>query len=275
MFIETTRRLLVGTVKAVSMNPVLFVKVCGAWTVLLALVSIVSELMTDTSASDTTSFQPADIPYLVGGMISTASISVAWIRGVLLNEPVSGVYFKIKIREVIFFFWSLVIFLILGAILLFCVFFIIIIPDFVATFLYFYFGSWVIQVYYYVSIGVIVAIVLFLYAALSLILPAKALDEDLTLQQAFYESRGLRLPMIVSFLVVGGVLLCVYYLIDFLVPAESARSVLGAIKTFVLEAVANLGLVLHTGILTGGYYILRERQMPSGGGPQLPETPES
>ncbi|WP_029058653.1 hypothetical protein [Stappia stellulata] len=274
MFIETTRRLLVGTVKAVSMNPVLFVKVCGAWTVLLAVLSIVSGSVTNMSAGHTTSFQPADIPYLVGGMISAASISVAWIRGVLLKTSVSSINLRFQTREAIFFFWTIIIILILGAFVFLFAILDLILSFFVANLLFFV-GSGAFQVFSYVAVAAIVAFVSFLYAALSLILPAKALDEDLTLKQAFYESRGLRLPMIVSYLVVGGVLLCVYYLIDFLVPAESARSVLGAIKTFVLEAVANLGLVLYTGILTGGYYILRERQMPSGGGPQAPETPES
>eukprot|EP00873_Tetraselmis_striata_P011204 jgi/Tetstr1/431468/TSEL_002120.t1 len=116
----------------------------------------------------------------------------------------------------------------------------------------------------------VVLVVLPFMLRFSLVLPAVALDEPLGFGEAFSDSEGLGLPM--SFaatglsLVIGGGTFVVGLL------AAGGASVFAGIAVFILTLALQISATaLQVSVLTGGYYILRERQMPSGGGPQVPQ----
>ena len=60
--------------------------------------------------------------------------------------------------------------------------------------------------------------------------------------------------------------------IGLLAAGAGGASVFAGIAVFILTLALQISATaLQVSVLTGGYYILRERQMPSGGGPQVPE----
>ncbi len=74
--------------------------------------------------------------------------------------------------------------------------------------------------------------------------------------------------MAVAGIAVGLVVSALQYGLGWFVGALGAGSLFGVVALFILTVALQIAVTaLQIGVLTGGYYILRERQMPRGAGP--------
>jgi len=242
MLARTTGRLFTGTFKALFGDFDGFVRIVWAWYVLVAVLAALGQLVGGESSV------VAVVVTLVW-LCSSASIAVAWHRNLLLGERPGTVNLSFGRREIAYLLKTLLIVLIAA------------VPAFVLITL----ASAL------VTAGVVALTVLVLAAVFlalppimrfCLVLPATALDEPLGFGEAFSRSAGLGVPMALAGVATG---LCVGALeagLSYVSGLLGGGAAFGAIAVLILSLGLQIAMTaLQIGILTGGYYILRERQM--------------
>jgi hypothetical protein len=264
MLSKTTGRLFVGAFKALFANFETFLKICWAWfAIFLVAQMAVTGLAPQDPQMVSAGHLVVSLAFAVVYVVGNASIAVAWHRCLLMEERPGWLHLTVGGRELRYAGKFLVVLLIMMVLM---------IPVGALV--------WLIASVGVLAIVVVTAAVVLVVRPLmlrfSLVLPAVALDEPLGFGEAFSDSEGLGLPM--SFaavglsLVIGGGT----FVVGLLAVGAGGASVFAGIAVFILTLALQISATaLQVSVLTGGYYILRERQMPSGGGPQVPEAPES
>lgn len=242
MFARTTGRLFTGTFKALFGDFDGFVRIVWAWYALVAVLAALGQLVGGESPV------VAAVVTLVW-LCSSASIAVAWHRNLLLGERPAAFNLTFGRREIAYLLKTLLIALIAA------------VPALVLITL----ASALVTVGV-VALSALVVLAVFLVLPpimrLCLVLPATALDEPLGFGEAFSRSAGLGVPMALAGVATG---LCVGALdlgLTQLAGLLGGGAAFGAIAVFILSLGLQIAMTaLQIGILTGGYYILRERQM--------------
>uniref|UniRef100_UPI003BA89488 hypothetical protein n=1 Tax=Stappia sp. TaxID=1870903 RepID=UPI003BA89488 len=248
MFFQTTTRLFTGALKALFSDFDAFIRICWAWYLLIAVLSVLAIILLGERVP------AAIIPIALIWLASSASIAVAWHRNLLLRERPGPVHLRFGGRELRY----------IGK--TFLIMFIVIIPAAIVMLVAMLVTSGSSSVW--ASLLVVGAVATFLVLPpvmrLSLILPATALDEKLGIGEAFYDSEGLGLPMAIAGVLLALLVGAIDYVLGFAAGALGGGSVVGAVAIAILSIALQLAATaLQIGILTGGYYILRERQMPA------------
>lgn len=250
MFARTTGRLFTGTFKALYSDFDAFIRIVWAWYLLVAVLSVAGRLFAAQSVAVTA------VTALVF-LCASASISVAWHRNLLLREAPGPVNLKFGGRELRYAAKTLLITLcmvaasaivgaILGAI------------GQMAGSQSILFGG--LAIFFLFALPVVMRVFL--------ILPATALDEKLGIAEAFRDSEGLGPPMAVAGIAVLLIAGALEYGLGWFVGVLGAGSLFGVVALFILSVALQIAVTaLQIGVLTGGYYILRERQMAQGAGP--------
>ncbi|WP_425089411.1 hypothetical protein [Stappia sp.] len=261
MLFKTTGRLFIGAFKALFANFETFLKICWAWFAIFligqaALSSFVPQDPTSVNAAHLAALLVFAIVYVLG----SASIAVAWHRCLLMEERPGWLHLTVGGRELRYAlkFLAISLIMILLTIPVGGLIWLIGLTGFLATVV--------------ATAAMMIFFVLPFTMRFSLVLPAVALDEPLGLVEAFRDSKGLGLPLSFSAVVVGGVAGGATFVIGLLAVGAGGASLFAGIAVFILTLALQISATaLQVSVLTGGYYILRERQMPSGGGPQVPE----
>lgn len=251
MFVTTTSRLFVGAFKALFSNFDSLIKICWAWYALLLAVQL-SAFVFPGEMTGTATAGPRDVVFtlvaIVLFFVSSSSIAVAWHRCLLLEEAPGSFHLKVGAREVSY---LLKMFLIAA---------IAVVPAIVMLTLAGLFASVGGGVLSVLSGVVFLIIALPFFMRLSLILPATAFDEKLSIGEAFRDSEGLGLPMGLAAIGLGLIVGAVSAVLGYLTAAGGGQFITvfaTVILSLVLQIVAT---ALQISVLTGGYYILRERQ---------------
>jgi hypothetical protein len=200
-------------------------------------------------------------------LVSVPSIAVAWIRGLMLAERPWAIHLRFGLRELKFICWTFVFFVFF--IILSIIFAIIysILIQVISGGIHFY--AFFIQLPLFFIFALIA---LSLMASIGLVLPAMACDERVPLSKAFDTVWSLGAPMVLAAIIAVFPVVVLLGLFVFLFGLPESGYPGGALGLVVVEVINLFALILAIGILTGGYYILRERQMSSGGGPQVPQS---
>lgn len=247
MFARTTVRLFTGAFKALFSDFDAFLRIVWAWYALVAVLGVLGTLLAANSFV---------VVFVVAGVwvCSSASIAVAWHRNLLLGERPGPVNLSFGRREIVY----------LGKTLL--VFLIMLIPSMVLGAIALPFmQNWM---GFMIVAGPMLLLILPLFMRLCLILPATALDEPLGISDAFYRSEGLGLPMALAAIGTGLCITAVDMLLSFVANTIGGGAVFAAIAVLILSLALQIALTaLQIGILSGGYYILRERDMPPAARP--------
>ncbi len=262
MFARTTGRLFTGTFKALFSNFEDFLRIVWAWFALIILGVLAFNVLGPQSLHTP---GPELVPNLVHVLaifvsvlvvtVANSSIAVAWHRCLLLGERPGAVHLRVGRRELAYVRKTVLIFLISGVAVIPLSLVFIMVNRLMGP----GFGILV------VVIGVL-GLWLPILMRLMLALPATAVDERLGLLDAFRQSRGLGWPMVVAS--VGVSLVIFLPMVLLIVIAAFAGGVFSAVAGVLLEIGAQIASVaLQIGVLTGGHYILRERQMAQGAGP--------
>lgn len=250
MFFQTTQRLFTGAIKALFSDFDAFVRICWAWYLLIAVLSVLSSVLLGAASS------AAALPIAVIWLAASGSIAVAWHRNLLLRERPGLVHLQFGGRELRYVGKTILLLLI------------IVVPfSIVGTIIGGVLGASGVGGAQAVLLGLLVLFGIFfvlpLFMRVSLILPATALDEKLGIAEAFRDSKGLGLPMAIAGVLLILLVGAINFVLGFVGGALDGGSVVGGVAVFVLTiAVQIAATALQIGILTGGYYILRERQMP-------------
>lgn len=255
MFFQTTQRLFTGAIKALFSDFDAFVRICWAWYLLIAVLSVLSSVLLGAASS------AAALPIALIWLAASGSIAVAWHRNLLLRERPGLVHLQFGGRELRYVGKTILLLLI------------IVVPfSIVGTIIGGVLGASGVGGVQAVLLGLLVLFGIFfvlpLFMRVSLILPATALDEKLGIAEAFRDSDGLGLPMAVAGIGVGLIVSALQYGLGWFVGALGAGSLFGVVALFILTVALQIAVTaLQIGVLTGGYYILRERHMPRGAGP--------
>ncbi|MAA98541.1 MAG: hypothetical protein CMN86_09625 [Stappia sp.] len=251
MFFQTTTRLFTGALKALFSDFDAFIRICWAWYLLIAVLSVLAILLLGERAP------VATIPIALILLASSGSIAVAWHRNLLLRERPGPVHLRFGGRElryigktVLILLMTVIPFSIVGAI--------------IGGVL----GASGVGEMQAMLLGLLVLFGIFFVLPsimrVSLILPATALDEKLGIGEAFRDSGGLGLPMAIAGVLLMLLVGAIDYVLGFAAGALGGGSVVGAVAVAILSIALQIAATaLQIGILTGGYYILRERQMPT------------
>ncbi|MBC01463.1 MAG: hypothetical protein CML67_18190 [Rhodobacteraceae bacterium] len=260
MLFKTTGRLFVGAFKALFANFETFLKICWAWFAIFLVFQVLGEIVFPPEIGNIgfTRFAAAFL-FVCVYILGNASIAVAWHRCLLMEERPGWLHLTVGGRELRYAGKFLVVMLIVM---------ILMIP--VLAVLWLFISQFALSIV--LMFAAIVFFVLPFMLRFSLVLPAVALDEPLGFGEAVSDSVGLGLPMSLAAvglsLVIGGGT----FVIGLLAAGAGGASVFAGIAVFILTLALQISATaLQVSVLTGGYYILRERQMPSGGGPQVPE----
>ncbi|SDU38680.1 hypothetical protein [Stappia sp. ES.058] len=263
MISKTTGRLFFGAFKALFANFETFLKICWAWfAIFLVAQMAVSGLAPQDPQTVSAGHLVVSLAFAVVYVIGNASIAVAWHRCLLMEERPGWLHLAVGGRELRYAGKFVQIILMVMA---------MVIPI-ITTLVLLTAGM----------IGIVLAVAAMVFFILpmvlrfSLVLPAVALDEPLGFGEAFSDSEGLGLPM--SFAAVGLSLVIVggTFVVGLLAVGAGGASLFAGVAVFILTLALQISATaLQVSILTGGYYIMRERQMPSGGGPGTPQVPES
>lgn len=262
MLFKTTGRLFVGAFKALFANFETFLKISWAWfAIFLVGQAVMFGLAPQEPFAVSVAHFAATLVFAAAYILGNASIAVAWHRCLLMEERPGWLHLTVGGRELRYAGKFLVVMLIVMVLM---------IPVGALAFVVATLGV----LTFVVMTAAVVLVILPFMLRFSLVLPAVALDEPLGFGEAFSDSEGLGLPMSLAAvglsLVIGGGTFVVGLL------AAGGASVFAGIAVFILTLALQISATaLQVSVLTGGYYILRERQMPSGGGPQVPETPKS
>lgn len=250
---STTARLFKGTFKALFANFDAIVKLTWAWTALTIGLSIFAVTQFQNQDVGGTGKAALGLLLLAVRMMAGASIAVGWHRCLLAGEKPSPIYLKVGRREVVYlgksFLLTMAMLAVFGG----------------AAFLHRMFIGYS-QMGRIAGLVLLVAMIFWVlpvFLRLSLILPAGALDEPLGLSAAWRWSGGLGYPLFFVACGVGAVIGIAGIALDAVfaaVPAEGILGVLFYIKVVLLSVLKQiLTLALTIGILTGGYYVMRER----------------
>ncbi|MCA1300152.1 hypothetical protein [Stappia indica] len=250
MFVTTTSRLFVGAFKALFSNFDSLIKICWAWYALLLTVQL-SAIVFPGDMVGTGAVGPRDIVFTFVAValffVSSSSIAVAWHRCLLLEEAPRSFHLKVGAREVTY----LLKMLLVGVIA--------IVPAVIAVTLAGLLAGMGGRMLAILSGFVFLAFFLPFLMRLSLILPAAAFDEKLSIGEAFRDSEGLGFPMALAAIGLGLIVGAVSAVLDYLTPAGG--QLMAAFATVILSLVLQIvTTALQISVLTGGYYILRERQ---------------
>ncbi|WP_249692020.1 hypothetical protein [Stappia sp. WLB 29] len=241
MFARTTARLFTGAFKALFSDFDAFLRIVWAWYALVAVLGVLGTLLAANSFV---------VIFVTSGVwvCSSASIAVAWHRNLLLGERPGPVNLSFGRREIAY----------LGKTLL--VSLIGLIPAIVViTIAGLFVTGWP---GFIMAAGVMAFFILPSLMRLFLILPATALDEPLGIGDAYYRSEGLGLPMAMAAIGTGLCITAVDMLLSFVANTIGGGAVFAAIAVLILSLALQIALTaLQIGILSGGYYILRERDM--------------
>jgi hypothetical protein len=261
MLFKTTGRLFFGAFKALFANFETFLKISWAWFAIFLFGQVLGEIVFPPE------FGAIGPGRVVGAFVfgaayifGNASIAVAWHRCLLMDERPGWLHLTVGGRELRYALKFLVVLLIMMVLM---------IP--VGALLWLFISQGILAIV--VMIAAIVFFVLPLMLRFSLVLPAVALDEPLGFGEAFRDSEGLGLPMSLaavglSLVIVGGT-----FAVGLLAVIGAGAGVFAVVAVFILMLALQISATaLQVSVLTGGYYILRERQMPSGGGPQVPQS---
>jgi hypothetical protein len=261
MLFKTTGRLFFGAFKALFANFETFLKISWAWfAIFLVAQMAVSGLAPQDPQTVRAGHLVVSLAFAVVYVIGNASIAVAWHRCLLMEERPGWMHLAVGGRELRYAGKFLVVLLIMMVLM---------IP--VVALLFLFVSQDILAIV--VMIAAIVFFVLPLMLRFSLVLPAVALDETLGFGEAFRDSERLGLPMSLvavglSLVIVGGT-----FAVGLLAVIGAGAGVFAVVAVFILTLALQISATaLQVSVLTGGYYILRERQMPSGGGPQVPES---
>lgn len=242
MFARTTARLFTGAFKALFSDFDAFLRIVWAWYALVAVLGVLGMLLAANSIA-------VGFVVVAVWLCSSASIAVAWHRNLLLGERPGPVNLSFGRREIAY----------LGK--TFLVFLIMMIPSMVlgATALPFM-QNWM---GFMIVAGLMLLLILPLFMRLCLILPATALDEPLGISDAFYRSEGLGLPMALAAVGTGLCIGALDMVLSVVANTIGGGAVFAAIAVLILSLALQIAMTaLQIGILSGGYYILREREMP-------------
>lgn len=251
MFVTTTSRLFVGAFKALFSNFDSLIKICWAWYAILLAVQL-SAFLFPGDMVGTGAVGPRDIIFTFVAValffVSSSSIAVAWHRCLLLEEAPRSFHLKVGAREVTY----LLKMLLVGVIA--------IVPAVIAVTLAGLLAGMGGRMLAILSGFVFLAFFLPFLMRLSLILPAAAFDEKLSIGEAFRDSEGLGFPMALAAIGLGLIVGAVSAVLDYLTSAGGGQFMAAfamVILSLVLQIVTT---ALQISVLTGGYYILRERQ---------------
>lgn len=260
MAASTASRLIDGTFNALFSNFGDFLKICWAW----FSIQVLATLLLGREAADLVDGPAFDPQQLAGSLallalsvVSGASIAVAWHRRVLLGERPGAVHLAFGRREVAYA-WRLAAIALLGGAFALSLSLLRTLAEML--------GGTVLSGI--VAIAYLVAFVLSLplWMRLMLVLPPAAFDERLGLREAFAWSAGLGWPMVGASLFAALFVALPVWLLQFV--AGMLGGFVSTAANIVLDVVLLVvGAALQIGILAGGYYILRERQMAQGAGP--------
>lgn len=270
MLIATTIRLFTGTFKALYADFDAFIRICWPWYALIAVLSLVAVLLVGGAQAPAIA-----LPVALLWVVASSSIAVAWHRHLLLREALPPVNLRFGAREARYLLKMLQVLLVLllpmialGAAAGFVLALLAGGPSDGLAEGIAEGGPAVAGVAPIVVIGLALLALMPILMRISLVLPAAALDERLGLLEAWRESRGLGLPMTFATiglgLVVGSLELVLRQAGGVLGEASFAGALALAILAIALQIATT---ALQIGVLTGGYYILRERGMAGGAGP--------
>lgn len=247
MFARTTARLFTGAFKALFSDFDGFLRIVWAWYALVAVLGVLGTLLAANSII---------VIFVLAGVwvCSSASIAVAWHRNLLLGERPGPVNLSFGRREIAYLGKTFLVFLIASVpLLIFVTLTSVMVNGMTSLF---------------IAMTVVVVFVLPALMRLFLILPATALDEPLGIAEAFARSEGLGLPMALAAIGTG---LCIGVLdmvLSVVAKTMGGGAVFGAIAVLILSLALQIAMTaLQIGILSGGYYILRERDMPPPAAP--------
>ncbi|WP_425089412.1 hypothetical protein [Stappia sp.] len=278
MLFQTTRRLLTGTYIALFSNIGMALRICAGWLLFKYLLYFylgIGEIDTWGFLFDK-SFWLSDkeiillVLFNLTPFVYIPSIAVAWIRGLMLGEKPWVIHLRFGLRELKFIGWTFVLYISWLVFFIISGFVILIIPGF---FLQSVFGN---ASFLALFVEGVLLLIFGLFAlspaaSLSLVLSAVACDEHLPVGKVFDTVWSLGAPMVLAGVAatLPVMVLTGFYSFLFGFPVTGYPG--GILGLFVVEGLNLVAVILASGILTGGYYILRERQMPSGGGPQVPK----
>ena len=248
VFARTPGRLFTGTFKALFSDFDAFIRIVWAWYLLVAVLSVAGRLFAAQSVAVTA------VTALVF-LCASASIAVAWHRNLLLRESPTSMHLAFGRREVSYVLKTVLILLIMA------------VPATILAVLAVLFankGSLVTLV----VVALLVSLLLTPpFMRMCLVLHATALDEKLGIAEAFRDSEGLGLPMAVAGIAIGLIVGALEYGLGSFVGLFAGGSLFGVVALFILSVALQIAVTaLQIGVLTGGYYILRERQMAQGAG---------
>lgn len=249
MFARTTGRLFTGTFKALFSDFDAFIRIVWAWYLLVAVISVAGRLFAAQSVA----------VIIATGLVffcASASIAVAWHRNLLLREAPASMHLAFGRRELAYLLKTLLIMLIM------------VVPMAISLAVALPFLTGASFIAFLVAGSLLLLLLTPPFMRMCLILPATALDEKLGIAEAFRDSDGLGLPMAVAGIGVGLIVSALQYGLGWFVGALGAGSLFGVVALFILTVALQIAVTaLQIGVLTGGYYILRERHMPRGAGP--------
>ncbi|GGF00432.1 hypothetical protein H1W37_07170 [Stappia taiwanensis] len=249
MLFKTTSRLFFGAFKALFANFETFLKICWAWFAIFLAGQVIGEIF---SPPEFGAIGPgrvvAAFVFVVVYVLGNASIAVAWHRCLLMEERPGWLHLTVGGRELRYALKFFAVMLILMVLM---------IP--VAALLWLFISQGILAIV--VMIATMVFFVLPFILRFSLVLPAVAMDEPLGFGEAFRDSEGLGLPMSLaavglSLVIAGGTF--AVGLLAMIGGGAGLFSVVAA--TILLLALQVAATALQISVLTGGYYILRERQ---------------
>ncbi|MBA4611423.1 hypothetical protein H1W37_07165 [Stappia taiwanensis] len=262
----TTRQILTETLRVVSSNPILVVKVCGAWTVLSAMIFLITGIEPDDYLDIASSFQLLHIPLMIILMIGLTSGAVTWIRAIQLNEDVFWVNLNLNSRYVrLFIIYSFVTLISFGSAFTISRFYF----HFFSIFYYGYLlkggGSLVLfliadNLCYSFYVFIFVCFFVLFHAPSSLVVPAISLGRNLTISQSVKLSQGARFSI---FVLTAPLFLSMKIAILFslrFIAVIGLYSPLGILFLFLVFAILHVGSVVYVTLLTRAYFLLRERQ---------------
>jgi hypothetical protein len=252
MFVNTTVRLFTGSFKALFADFDAFLRICWAWYALIAVLSVAGTLLFGDS-------KLIALPIVLVWLCASGSIAVAWHRNLLLRESPAAMNLRFGGRELRY------------VLKMFLVALMLVIPAalvgavagvFAASLLGSPEGAGA-TVFIIVVVAVVLLLLIPLLMRLSLVLPATALDEPLGFREAFGNSQGLGLPMALAGIGLALVVGVFDYALSLLAGLLGGGSIIGTIAVFILSIALQIATTaLQIGVLTGGYYIFRERYAP-------------
>ena len=248
MFARTTGRLFTGTFKALFSDFDAFIRIAWAWYLLVAVLSVAGHLFAAQSVAVT-------IVTVLAFLCASASIAVAWHRNLLLREAPASMHLAFGRRELAYLLKTLLIMLIM------------VVPMAILLAVSMPFLAGASPITFLVGGGLVSLLLTPPFMRMCLVLHATALDEKLGIAEAFRDSEGLGLPMAVAGIAIGLIVGALEYGLGSFVGLFAGGSLFGVVALFILSVALQIAVTaLQIGVLTGGYYILRERQMAQGAG---------